>query len=344
PTHDPEHHREEQHVKDARAQVSAWRLRDRLWNAAHRSPSPPVECAATMPENDITGTAPAALPRTGPSPAGAVGPLIDIGINLAHDSYDADREAVIARAAAAGVAQMIVTGSSATSSRSAISLARQHAGRLFATAGVHPHHATELTCEALTQLGELTVAPEVVAVGECGLDYYRNYSPHAAQREAFERQLELAGRCGKPVFLHQRDAHEDFIAILRGHWPAAWPTASRAAPPSWSVIWSWDSRSASPVGSATRGAVRTCSSSCGASRPSACSSRRTARTCCRGTCSQSPPRGGTSRCIFRTSPRPWPARAASRPNRWRSRARRPRDGSFEFLRSIRVSLRKVLNK
>jgi len=57
-------------------------------------------------------------------------------------------------------------------------------------------------------------------VGECGLDYYRNYSPHAAQREAFERQLELAGRCGKPVFLHQRDAHEDFIAILREHWPA----------------------------------------------------------------------------------------------------------------------------
>lgn len=172
-----------------------------------------------MTENDTTGTAPAAAPpqtsgRRGPAP------LIDIGINLAHDSYDADRDAVIARAEAAGVVQMVVTGSSAASSRTAISLARQHPGRLFATAGVHPHHATELSAAVLPELSELTLAPEVVAVGECGLDYYRNYSPHVAQRDAFHRQLELAARCGKPVFLHQRDAHQDFIAILREHWPA----------------------------------------------------------------------------------------------------------------------------
>ncbi|MDE2449474.1 MAG: TatD family hydrolase [Gammaproteobacteria bacterium] len=147
-------------------------------------------------------------------------PLIDIGINLAHDSYDADRDEVIARAEAAGVVQMIVTGSSAASSRAAIALSRQHPGRLFATAGVHPHQATELTSDVLTEVGELAAAPEVLAVGECGLDYYRNYSPHGIQREAFRRQLELAARCGKPVFLHQRDAHEDFIAILREHWPA----------------------------------------------------------------------------------------------------------------------------
>ncbi len=147
-------------------------------------------------------------------------PLIDIGINLAHDSYDADRDAVIARAEAAGVVQMIVTGSSAASSHAAISLARQHPGRLFATAGVHPHHATELTSAVLAQLGELAREPEVLALGECGLDYYRDYSPRAAQREAFRRQLELAAGSGKPVFLHQRDAHEDFIAIVREHWPA----------------------------------------------------------------------------------------------------------------------------
>jgi len=164
-----------------------------------------------MAENDITGTAPVALP-------GSAALLIDIGINLAHDGYDADRDAVIARAAAAGVVQMMVTGSSVASSRSAISLSRQHAGKLFATAGVHPHHATELTSALLAELGELTVESACLAVGECGLDYYRNYSPHAAQREAFHRQLELAARCGKPVFLHQRDAHEDFIAILREHW------------------------------------------------------------------------------------------------------------------------------
>jgi TatD DNase family protein len=149
-----------------------------------------------------------------------VAPLIDIGINLGHDRYDADRSSVLARAEAAGVVQMIVTGASVAGSRQAAALARQHHGRLFATAGVHPHHATELTAIALAELGELSLAQEVVAVGECGLDYYRNFSPHEAQREAFHRQLELAGRCGKPVFLHQRDAHEDFIAILREHWPS----------------------------------------------------------------------------------------------------------------------------
>lgn len=140
--------------------------------------------------------------------------LIDIGINLAHDSYDADRDAVIARARAAGVVQMIVTGSTLESSERALALARAHPGQLFATAGVHPHHAAELTEAALSQLEQLARAPEVVAVGECGLDYFRNFSPPAAQRAAFERQLALARRLGKPVFLHQRDAHADFSALL----------------------------------------------------------------------------------------------------------------------------------
>lgn len=172
-----------------------------------------------MTENDSTAAPPGALSRPAVSGLRAAAPLIDIGINLAHDSYDADRSAVIARAAAAGVVQMIVTGSSVASSHQGVALSRQHSGRLFATAGVHPHHATELSAAVLTELGELTLEPEVVAVGECGLDYYRNYSPHEAQRAAFHRQLELAARCGKPVFLHQREAHADFIAILREHWP-----------------------------------------------------------------------------------------------------------------------------
>jgi TatD DNase family protein len=152
-----------------------------------------------------------------PAAASPPAPLIDIGINLAHDSFDTDRDAVIARARAAGVMQMIVTGSSGPSTRAALALARAHPGRLFATAGVHPHHATELTAELLTELKELARAPEVVAVGECGLDYFRNYSPRAAQQAAFHHQLELATQVGKPVFLHQRAAHEDFLAILREH-------------------------------------------------------------------------------------------------------------------------------
>ncbi|HTT41952.1 MAG TPA: TatD family hydrolase [Steroidobacteraceae bacterium] len=147
-------------------------------------------------------------------------PLIDIGINLAHDSYDADRAAVIARAHAAGVQQLIVTGSDIASSQRALELARAHPGRLYATAGIHPHHAAALEAGTWEALARLAQAPEVVAVGECGLDYFRNYSPPAPQRTAFTRQLELARQVGKPVFLHQRDAHADFIAMLREHAPA----------------------------------------------------------------------------------------------------------------------------
>jgi TatD DNase family protein len=112
---------------------------------------------------------------------------------------------------------MIVTGSTLASTAQAIGLARQHAGRLFATAGVHPHHAGELTAQNLSELEVLAREPQVVALGECGLDYYRNFSPPATQRQAFHLQLELAARVGKPLFLHQRDAHADFTAILREH-------------------------------------------------------------------------------------------------------------------------------
>jgi TatD DNase family protein len=143
--------------------------------------------------------------------------LIDIGINLAHDSYDADRDAVLARARAAGVVQMIVTGSSLASTAQALALARAHRSTLFATAGVHPHHANELSAARLGELRELARQPEIVAVGECGLDYFRNFSPREAQRQAFHHQLELAAELGKPVFLHQRDAHADFAAILTEH-------------------------------------------------------------------------------------------------------------------------------
>jgi TatD DNase family protein len=152
--------------------------------------------------------------------AGAAAPppaLIDIGINLTHDSYDADRDAVLARAHAAGVVQMIVTGATLDGSVAALALARAHPGRLYATAGVHPHHAAELSDAQLAALHELARAPEVVAVGECGLDYFRDLAPRAAQQAAFHRQLELAQRLGKPLFLHQRDAHEDFLAILSEH-------------------------------------------------------------------------------------------------------------------------------
>lgn len=145
--------------------------------------------------------------------------LIDIGSNLTHESFQHDFDAVMARAAAAGVWRQIITGTSIAASEAAIHLHHQHPGVLFATAGVHPHHAADLDDVAFEQLTHLAASSAVVAVGECGLDYYRNFAPREAQRAAFVRQLELAVTVGKPVFLHQRDAHADFIAILRDYHP-----------------------------------------------------------------------------------------------------------------------------
>jgi TatD DNase family protein len=141
--------------------------------------------------------------------------LIDIGVNLTHDSFDEDREAVIARANACGVHRMIVTGSSEQSSLDAAVLAASRPGCLYATAGIHPHHAAEYSPRVSDALLRLLREDSVVAVGECGLDYFRDFSPRQAQREAFRAQLELAEATGLPVFLHQRDAHADFVEILR---------------------------------------------------------------------------------------------------------------------------------
>ena len=145
--------------------------------------------------------------------------LVDIGANLTHDSFDQDRDEVLARARAAGVRQMVLTGSTVPESHAAAALAAAHAGELYATAGIHPHHARELDAGSIPALRGIAAAPQVVAIGECGLDYYRNFSPHEDQERAFAAQLELACELGMPAFLHQRDAHERFVAILREHRP-----------------------------------------------------------------------------------------------------------------------------
>lgn len=141
--------------------------------------------------------------------------LIDIGANLAHDSFNADRNAVLQRARQAGLQHLIVTGSDVDSTEAAIALAQAHPGFLHATAGLHPHHASTLDDACLQHLHVLAGSPEVVATGEMGLDFFRDFSPHAEQEKAFHRQLEMAVSIGKPVFLHQRDAHARFLPILR---------------------------------------------------------------------------------------------------------------------------------
>jgi TatD DNase family protein len=141
--------------------------------------------------------------------------LIDIGCNLTHDSFDGDREAVLQHAQEAGVVQIIVTGASEDGSRDARELALRHPGTLFATAGVHPHLAHSFNDASEALLRELSSLPGVVAVGETGLDYFRDFSPRDVQRDVFRRQLEIGIDSGLPLFLHMRDAHSDFHAILR---------------------------------------------------------------------------------------------------------------------------------
>jgi TatD DNase family protein len=143
--------------------------------------------------------------------------LIDIGCNLTHDSFDKDRDEVMERARDAGVVQMIVTGASEEGSRKALELATQHPGRLWATAGIHPHRASEFDEGTEKLLRSLAAEDMVVAIGETGLDYFRDFSPRDAQRASFEHHLQLAEESGLPMFLHLRDAHDDFYAILRAH-------------------------------------------------------------------------------------------------------------------------------
>lgn len=140
--------------------------------------------------------------------------LIDIGVNLAKGRFDADRAQVIDRAAAAGVRQMIVTGADLATSEAASDLAAAHPGVLFATAGVHPHHADGWTEETAATIRALAARPGGVAIGECGLDFDRNYSSPDAQERAFAAQLALAAETGLPLFLHEREAHGRMLEML----------------------------------------------------------------------------------------------------------------------------------
>ncbi|NIV16889.1 MAG: hydrolase TatD [Woeseiaceae bacterium] len=147
-------------------------------------------------------------------------PLVDIGANLTHDSFDDDRDEMMQRANDAGVTRMVVTGASARGSIAAAALAKAHPGVLWATAGVHPHHASDYDEATDRLLRDLSAKDAVVAVGECGLDYFRNFSPRQEQLAAFRAQLQIASETGMPVFLHQRDAHDDFVEVLEPMLPS----------------------------------------------------------------------------------------------------------------------------
>lgn len=143
--------------------------------------------------------------------------LIDIGVNLTHPSFAPEREAVLARAVDAGVVQMVLTGTSLEDSEQALALCRQldEDRRLHCTAGVHPHEASQWNSSSARVLRGLLAEDRVKAVGECGLDFNRDFSPRPQQEKAFEEQLALAVELRLPVFIHERDAGERLLAILK---------------------------------------------------------------------------------------------------------------------------------
>ncbi len=146
--------------------------------------------------------------------------LIDIGVNLTNPSFADKHQGILERAEAAGVVQMMVTGTSLEGSEQALELCLALDGsgqRLFSTAGVHPHDASSWSSDSNRQLRALLEQPRVQAVGECGLDFNRDFSPRPQQEKALEEQLALAVELHMPVFLHERDASERLLAILKDY-------------------------------------------------------------------------------------------------------------------------------
>jgi len=139
--------------------------------------------------------------------------LIDIGANLTHPAFHGDLPDTLARAAGAGVGTIVVTGTSVQESTAALALSKAHES-IFCTAGVHPHHARDCDDTTIPALRVLAQQPKVVAIGECGLDFNRNYSPHPDQEKWFAAQVELACEIRKPLFLHSRDAKDQFVSAI----------------------------------------------------------------------------------------------------------------------------------
>ncbi|CAI5451049.1 unnamed protein product [Caenorhabditis angaria] len=141
--------------------------------------------------------------------------LVDIGANLGHPSYKDDFAAVLDRAKEAGLVKIMVTGTSEEISKQCETLVAPYSGFLYFTAGVHPHDAKDWNSTTTLQtIRNLQQNPACVAVGECGLDFNRNFSPQDVQRDVFRKQVELAVELRKPLFIHEREAHKDMVEIL----------------------------------------------------------------------------------------------------------------------------------
>src|SRR5207248_10170098 len=175
----------------------------------------PLEAHAPKRPSDVLAPLPprgaGVAEATSTRPAGTG--LVDAHCHLGDRAFDPDREAVLDRARDAGVSHVVVIGATLAESDRAVALARIRPG-LSATAGVHPHEARSWSAEAAARLRGLLALPEVVALGETGLDYHYDHSPRDDQRRAFEAQLRLAAEAGKPGVVHARGADVDMAAML----------------------------------------------------------------------------------------------------------------------------------
>ncbi|QIR13449.1 TatD family hydrolase [Shewanella aestuarii] len=139
---------------------------------------------------------------------------IDIAVNLLSANLIDNCHDIIQQAAKQDVSPLIVIGSELEESAQAINVCQQYPQQLFCTTGVHPHYARHWNEHSAETLKQLAKHPTVVAIGECGLDYNRDFSPRDQQRHAFAQQLDIACELNMPVYMHCRDAHDDFIDIV----------------------------------------------------------------------------------------------------------------------------------
>jgi len=147
--------------------------------------------------------------------------IIETHAHLDFKEFDQDRDEVIKRAHEEGVDFIVNIGTNMESSRFSVELAQKYDG-LLASVGIHPHDSPELNDDTLAELSQMYQKPKVVAIGEIGLDYYRRYQPADIQKNAFQKQLELALELDAPIIIHNREAHQEILQILRQYKTSAW--------------------------------------------------------------------------------------------------------------------------
>ncbi len=143
--------------------------------------------------------------------------LVDIGVNLGDKAFDKDRDDVVERALEAGITTMILTGTTLAESQQTLKLSETYSDYCYTTVGIHPHYAKDATEQHFNELRDMYAHEKVVAVGEAGLDFNRDFSPRPIQEQVFEKQIELALETGLPLFCHERDASKRFADIVKAY-------------------------------------------------------------------------------------------------------------------------------